>query len=177
MFRVLAGLTVAAALGACAQQDEESGPLCPNIIIVKDTSEYTAFKPGPGRDLTDVVMEARLDRFSGFCETDLDRDRSGEVTLDLRLIFQATRGPASTSRAARFPFFVAIADREGNILAKEIFESEFEFEGNRTRIGVFEDLTPEIPLAPGQTGEDFDIFVGFQLTGEQLDYTRSRNVR
>ena len=165
-------------LVACSQADEAViAPKCPNIVIVKDTSELTSFRSGPGRDLTDVALDARIDRFDGECETDLERDRSGTVNVDLQLIFEAVRGPANDTKVGSFSYFVAIANRNGDILAKKVFETEFEFEGNRTRVGGVEELTQEIPLRAGELGEDFDIFIGFQLSPEQLKYNRAKNAR
>jgi len=165
-------------LVACSSADDAViAPACPNIVIVKDTAEMTTFRPGPGRDLTDVVLDARIDRFDGECATDLERDRSGTVNVDLQLIFEAVRGPANDTKGGSFSYFVAIANRKGDILAKKVFDTEFEFEGNRTRVGGVEELTQEIPLRAGELGEDFDIFVGFQLSPEQLKYNRAKNIR
>jgi len=164
-------------LAACSIGETAVAPECPHIIIVKDTAELTAFRPGPGRDLTDVVLDARIDRFDGECETDLESDRSGRVNVDLQLIFEATRGPANETREGKFSYYVAIGDRGGAILAKKVFDTSFEFAGNRNRIGGAEELTQEIPLKPGDLGDDFDIFVGFQLSPEQLAYNRAKRAR
>lgn len=161
-------------LAACSAEETATAPACPTVIIVKDTADLTTFRPGPGRDLTDVVIDARLARFDGSCETDLENDRSGQVNVDLQLIFELIRGPANKTREGEFSYYVAIAARDGTILAKKVFNTGFEFEGNRNRIGGIEELTQEIPLRPGQLGEDFDIFVGFQLNPDQLDYNRAK---
>jgi hypothetical protein len=179
VFGVLAMFTLSACSSFSNPLSNEVvvAPECPNIVIVKDTAELTAFRPGPGRDLTDVVLDARIDGFDGECETDLESDKSGTVNVDLQMVFEATRGPANETRAGEFSFFVAIANRDGAILAKKVFETEFEFEGNRNRIGGIEELTQEIPLRPGELGEDFDIFIGFQLDPEQLNYNRAKLAR
>ncbi len=163
-------------LVACASDLSPTAPLCPNIVIVKDTAELTAFRPGPGRDLTDVVFDARIDRFDGSCETDVEAG-VGQVSVDLQLFFEAIRGPANETRQGKFSYYIAIGDRNGKILAKKVFATEFEFEGNRNRIGAAEELTQEIPLRSGDVGDDFDIFVGFQLSPEQLDYNRAKRGR
>lgn len=165
------------ALAACSNNESAIAPACPNIVIVKDTAELTTFRSGPGRDLIDVVLDARIDRFAGSCETDLDDDKSGEVIVDLQLFFEATRGPANSAREGSFTYYIAIADRSGDVLAKKTFSTDFAFEGNRNRIGGVEELTQEIPLDAGELGEDFDIFVGFQLSGEQLNYNRAKQIR
>jgi len=71
-------------------------------------------------------------------------------------------------------YFIAIADRNENILARETFESEVEFEGNRNRIAYVEELKQKIPLKAGKLGDDFKIFIGFQLNDEQLKYNRNK---
>ena len=162
-------------LAACAAEESASAPACPTIVIVKDTADLTMFRPGPGRDLTDVVIDARLSRFDGSCETDLENDRSGQVTVDLQLIFEVERGPANQDPRGQFSYYVAIAERETSvILAKKVFETGYEFEDNRRRIGGLEELTQKIPLRSGELGENFDIFVGFQLNPEQLKYNRAK---
>lgn len=171
------GFALAALIGlaACQQGPEAPAPECPAIAIVQDASELTLFVPGPGRDLIDVTLEARVSEFGGFCDTDVDEDtRAGEVTIDMEVLFEATRGPASTSREATVSYFIAITDVEENILARETFNTDLVFEGNRNRIGFIEELSQTIPLRAGEIGEDFKVFIGFQLTEEQLEYNRNK---
>jgi len=47
-------------LAACQRGPERPPPECPEIAIVQDLAELTLFAPGPGRDLTDVTLEARV---------------------------------------------------------------------------------------------------------------------
>jgi hypothetical protein len=152
-------------------------PPCPNIIVVQDTAEVTKFRHGPGRDLTDVVIDAKLERFSGFCETGYDDDVAEEVTVELKLFFTVTRGPANTDRRGRVDYFIAIADADERILAKQVFSTTVTFEGNRNRVVTFEELEQEIPLSVGQLGDDFSVFVGFQLNADELVYNRAKLLR
>lgn len=162
-------------LVACQRGPEKPPPACPVIAIVQDTAELTYFAPGPGRDLTDVTLEAKVVEFGGFCDTDIDEDTgSGEVDVDLEVLFQATRGPASTTRTAAVSYFIAIADGEENVLARKTFQTDLEFEGNRNRIAYVEKLSQKIPLAAGKFGDEFEIFIGFQLNDEQLKYNRNK---
>ena len=93
-------------LVACDAQESSTAPECPKIVIVKETAEMTAFRPGPGRDLTDIVLDVRIDRYGGSCETDLEDDRSGQVDVDLQVFFQATRGPANDDRKGKFTYYI-----------------------------------------------------------------------
>ncbi len=165
------------AVAACEQGPAAPPPPCPDIVIVQDAAEVTQFLPGPGRDLTDVTLEARVVDFRGFCETDLEDDRSGAVDVELELLMVAARGPAAAGRVASVRYFVAIADKEENVLARAEFETEFTFEGNRNRIGFAEELTQRIPLRRGQLGDNFSVFVGFVLTDEGLKFNRNKRGR
>jgi len=164
-------------LAACQQGPEAPPPPCPNIVIVQDAAEITQFLPGEGRDLTDVTVEARITDFRGFCDTDIEDDRTGAVDVEMQLLLVATRGPASTTRDASFKYFVAIADAEENILAREEFETSITFEGNRNRVGFAEELKQKIPLQAGQLGDAFGIFVGFVLSDEDLKYNLNKRGR
>ncbi|MEP4379942.1 MAG: hypothetical protein ABJ215_17695 [Alphaproteobacteria bacterium] len=164
-------------LAACQQGAPAPAPPCPNIVIVKDASELTQFLPGPGRDLTDVTLEARVADFRGFCDTDIKEDRTGMVDVELQLLMAATRGPAATSRQATVNYFVAIADKDENIVAREEFATILTFEGNRNRVGFAEELAQKIPLRAGQLGDEFSVFVGFVLSDEDLKYNLNKRGR
>ena len=166
---VAAGLVLA----GCAD-DIGAPPPCPNVVVVQDTAEVTKFLPGPGRDLTDVVLEVKIERFDGFCDTELDDGEAVSVTVEMQLFLTAMRGPASRDRRGTVTYFVAIADQWETILAKETFASEFVFEGNRSRTTVFEDLTEEIPLQTGELGDVYNIYIGFQLTPDELKYNQRK---
>lgn len=164
-------------LAACQQGPAGPPPLCPNIVIVQDASVITQFLPGEGRDLTDVTMEARIADFKGFCDTDIEDDRTGIVEIDMQLLLVATRGPAAVTREATVKYFIAIADTDENILAREEFETSVTFEGNRNRVGFAEELVQKIPLRAGQRGDAFSVFVGFVLSDEDLKYNLNKRGR
>lgn len=151
-------------LQACAS-DEAPLP-CPDAVRIVDASRMVGFE-GFGRDLTDVRFEAELEGLRLSCEYD---DAVLEVVLEVSMA--ALRGPANRSRLAVIDYFVAITDADRNILVRETFDLKIPFEGNRTRILVTDEVTPRIPLAPGKTGADYLIYVGFSLTPEQLRYNR-----
>src|SRR3546814_10082973 len=86
----------------------------------------------------------------------------------------ASRGPANTNRQGAVSYYVAIVDPDKNIAQRRVFTREVAFEGNRHRLQLREELTQTIPLAAGQSGEDFQIYVGLQLTEEQLAFNRAK---
>lgn len=166
----LAAVLPAVFLGACGLFEEEGRPPpCPIAAVVGDARTLSLYAPGPGRDLTDVTFEAAIGARVTACEYDKNK-----LTSQLRVEIIAQRGPADRSRRGTFEYFVVIADQDQNILAKERFTMAIDFPGNRTRVGVFEELDQTIHLKAGETGDNYDIYVGFQLSDDQLRENRDR---
>jgi len=161
---LLAGL----ALAGCMQ---DAGPPlpCPRAVTVADAASLTRFD-GTGRDLTDVLFEAEIAQIASACEYD-----EGVVDVTVQVQFVAQRGPADQQRRGDFAYFVAIADGEQTILARESFDAMIEFPGNRTRAGVVEELEQHIPLRADEPGAGYVIYVGFELTPDELAYNRQRS--
>jgi hypothetical protein len=68
---------------------------------------------------------------------------------------------------------VAITDSHDKILVRQQFDTSIDFEGNKTRNGIRENLEPSIPLQQAQRGDDYRIYVGFVLTHDEVDYNRA----
>jgi hypothetical protein len=99
------------------------------------------------------------------------------LTANFSLVIGAGIGPAADDRKTVFDYFVSVTDESLNILQKEFFRFPVEFPGNRTRITVEDEkVALDIPLKAGQDGSHFEIFIGFQLSQEQLEYNRRRRV-
>ncbi len=146
-----------------------SGPTvtCPTVLRLPDTARVTRFKPG-GHDLTDVTFEGAVGQLSGSCGGSDDG-----VSVDLTVQFLASRGPADPERKAPFTYFVAIVDKNDNVLAREQFNSGIVFSGNQTRAAVVEELEENIPMPNKLLGNTYRIFVGFVLTPEEIAYNRA----
>ena len=138
---------------------------CPQVEVLPGADTITIFREGQGRDLIDVRFEGVIAPVSGECQY-VDDDTA--VVVDLILRIGATKGPAATSQTEEFPFFVAIAERTGKIVAKKIFYSPIEIAEGRRRGAVQEEIEQRIPLKGIKTGADYIIILGFQLTKEQM---------
>jgi len=149
---------------------------CPDYRILADAANYTTFRPGTGRDLTDVDVEGNFDNMRLSCKTNLDKEtKIGTMDVEVILDFIAQRGPANTTRKATFPYFVSVANMDKKILYREEFDVSVSFEGNRTGLGFRNaPITLELDLKPNITGEDYVIYTGFVLTPEQLKHNRAR---
>jgi hypothetical protein len=92
----------------------------------------------------------------------------------MQIQFAAARGPAAASENATFNYFVAIARTDKTILARESFDAVIELPGNQTRNGILEEIDQTIPIAEGQSGTNFVILVGFEMTPAELEFNREQ---
>jgi len=141
---------------------------CPRAVVAADAGHLTRFAAG-GKDPSQVQFEAQIGDLTGDCGYD---DTSIDVDMNVKII--ATRGPADTAQAANFNYFVAIARTDKTIIAREAFDARIEFSGNQTRNGIVEEIQQTIPIQPGEPGTDFVILVGFEMTPEELEYSRKQ---
>lgn len=171
---ILMGLFVS----ACEMVDElfvdPPPPPCPSVSVLGNAERITQFRAGPGRDLIDITAEARIDDFIAQCIYAVDEETGvGQVHVELSLGITAARGAANTSGSAEIPYFITITDLDKNVLNKNTFTINPVFEGNRFRLSAYDDpVVLSAPIEPPQTGRDYLIFVGFQLTPEQLEYNK-----
>ncbi|MEE9250570.1 MAG: hypothetical protein V3U93_05525 [Alphaproteobacteria bacterium] len=145
---------------------------CPRAGVLKEAAALTKFRPGPGRDLTDVLFEARFTNVQTTCKYD-----SKGVKVDMRLALAVERGPADRSRKAEFEYFVAIADPSDAVLAKERFATRMSYPPNLNRVSGVEELEQMIPLQAGRSAAAYKIIVGFQLTKGELEFNQRRRKR
>ncbi|MHA1152094.1 MAG: hypothetical protein ACTSQ7_05400 [Alphaproteobacteria bacterium] len=162
----LAPLVLVLTLAGCSVGEEELPPPCPTTFPVAEARELTRFV-GQGRDLTDILFEAQFLDVVLACAYD-----DGVIEMDMAVRIMAADGPANQGRNVRLAYFVAIATWDRKIVAREEFEIEIPFEGNRTRVVAVDAVSPRIPLQPGQTGADYVIYVGLALTQAELRYNQ-----
>jgi hypothetical protein len=157
------------AAGCTSKADEASNAaVCPKAYIVGDASQLVRFKQGPGRDPTDVLFRADVLRADNKCSF----SRTG-VVIDTRVTLGVQEGPAAATqnRQAAFNYFVALIGPGNQILAREDFRADFQFQGNRTRLGGVEELTQRAGFTADQAGS-YQIAIGLALSREEVEYNR-----
>ena len=168
-FAVVAALGLVTA--ACGLFEKSVVHRCPAVFILEDAKDLTRFKPGPGRDITDILFEAEIVNFKGSCGYDED---DGEAEIELLVQIRVERGPANKKRDIAFEYFVAIPDFQSQPEGKRILPVKGAFENNRTRLVYEDELTMTIPVKVPADGAALEIVLGFQLTPEELKFNRSR---
>ena len=78
---------------------------------------------------------------------------------------------ATQNRQASFNYFVALIGPGNQILAREEFRADFQFQGNRTRLGGVEELTQRAGFTADQAGS-YQVAIGLALSREEVEYNR-----
>jgi hypothetical protein len=173
----LAALTLAACSGG-----GDPGPLggtapCPRIAILADGADLTRFRPGAARDLTAMVVDARIAGFEARCDF-AGRDRR---VLDVRITprFEVERGPALAERSADLPWFVALSDaNDSGVLERVAATTRVTFSPNVQRTQVTGRTAQlAVPVGGELRAADYVVRLSLQLTPEELEQNRQRGPR
>jgi hypothetical protein len=177
---LLPALALPMALAACGgprQPAPVGGAPCPRIAILADGADLTRYREGAGRDLTAMVVDARVTGFEARC----DFAGSDRGVLDVRIVprFEAERGPAATARSVDLPWFVALSTADdSDVLARIAGTTRIAFAANVPRgQGAGQPVLLSMPLTGGRRATDYVVRVSFQLTPEELALNRQRGVR
>lgn len=174
------GPLVAAVLGllvaGCASGGGNQTP-CPSARVLADPSELTRFGDGAGRDPTDIAFEASFLRVTGKCRYDKD---GGEIEVDLVVTLEARQGAADAGNEARFGYFVALAyedsaaGSEPVILKREAVPVDVIFKPGRLGLVHTDNLELAIPRENAQDVRNYRLYLGFELTPEELAFNRRK---
>lgn len=171
-----AGNITGAALGS--QEKTHGDPAtafashCPEIIIVDELKSLSEFSSKSSTREKDLVSRVDMEKMDAACKL-LDDN----VTIDLKLAFNSELGNKAKIRKNdkpffAYPFFVAVTDLRGSILAKEVFAASVSYNQNETAHTYYENIRQIIPLTRRMNAKSYKIFLGFQLSDEQLAYNR-----
>jgi hypothetical protein len=167
---VATALALPLALAACSAKKEP--PPCPPIYILSDAKEVTKYRPGAGRDLTDMDVQAEIVGFNGAC-TYKPRGEDWNVELELQVAIEAKRGPGNTTRKADLTYFVALPAFFPQTQAKAVFPITVEFpEGTSSARHVDDSVTLTIPVKAKDLIDNYEVYLGFQTTPEELERNR-----
>jgi len=168
LFLVLAAPLALSGCDSLARLQKKTPPPCPPVYIMSDAAKITKYRSGGGRDLTDVEMEGEVVAFKGDCVYD---EKGGEVTL--QLAFELRRGPAATGRTLDVTYFVAVPKFYPAPEAKGVFTFPVTFPDTVDRIRVTdEEVTLRLPVRTKELIDNYEIYLGFQMSPEELEMSR-----
>ncbi|MFK7838767.1 MAG: hypothetical protein AB8B83_00415 [Bdellovibrionales bacterium] len=170
----LGSLTTANSVNEDSQAQFLTDGNCPKIEIVEELSRLNEFKPSQLPSTDNTTSSVKMSLANSTCQYN---ERS--VTVDLKLELQSMLGPRA-KRASNektfltYPFFVAVTNSNGKILAKEIFAASVSYDAGESEKLYFETLRQIIPADTRTQGSNYNVLIGFQLSNDQLQFNREQ---
>ncbi len=172
----LAALVVPAALlplAGCGPARNEFAPACPVAQLVPALADLTRFS-GNGRDITDLVVQARITAVQGQCMAGKTNDT---LAANVAISIGVQRGPAMQGRDVDVPVFVAVT-QAGEVLDKQMLPVTINFPPNVDRVTLTsKPIELALPVGSGVSGASYRIIAGFQLTPDEIDMNRRVRAR
>ena len=153
-------------ISSCSQKSQSP---CPKAMVLSEASSVTTFMPGKGRDITDIETETLINQVVRSCIY-----KGSTVSVRTLIKFESTKGPRYKKNIKELNFFVAVLDKEENIVGKEIFTLEIPYTKNSRKSQVLDNIEQIIPIKPSLRGLDYTILVGFQLEPLELIYNKQQ---
>lgn len=174
MRRFFAGAVLSALLalsvGCSSGGDAPAGKLsCPAAIAAPGLDAYTVFRQGAATgNIEDIVFGIKLVSVKSTC-----RYEPSGLRVVTSIGFLAVRNDPDL-RLGDFTYFVAIADAQQTIVAKQNFALRVDFAPRQKQMRIAEEITEHLPLKDLSLGSQFAVIVGLQLSQQQLELNRQR---
>lgn len=145
---------------------------CPDVRIVEDLNRLYQFtdpaKPRDNQAVSTIYMTGIDDTCSMV---------NNNIAVDMTLTFAGTIGPRGRARAGdkpsmAYPYFIAITNARGQIIAKDVFAVTMSYDTDVQNLTRTEQIRQLIPTSGGNPGS-YRILVGFQLSEQELAHNRA----
>jgi hypothetical protein len=163
-------------LAECGPARNQFAPPCPGRAILGDAADLDLYRgssaAGAARDLTDLVLHARIIGMQGSC---MPGDRKDQLAVTVTVGVELTRGPAMSGRETDVPVFIAVTEGD-TILDKRVYLMHAVFPSNVDRVTLGAGgANLVLPVTSTKSGAAYTILGGFQLTPDQMaQHQRSR---
>lgn len=146
---------------------------CPRVEALPELARVTQFADEKNPSSSAILSETVLTKLDSSCIT-----TENAVNLDIMLNFTSKIGTAGLKQAAAqssysHPYFVAVVDPSGKILAKDVFSLSPVFSSGQKEVYSSERLQQTIPLSSKTPANKYRIMIGFQLSESELAHNRS----
>jgi len=149
-------------------QLRNAGP-CPFVKVLYDASRYVEFKGGK-ESAAATGYTGEIQGVSSGCAYKSD----DPIKMQVEVLFSLGRGPEATETRKTYRYWVAVTERNKDVLAKEYFDLPITFPASGDRVYATEKLqTITIPRADATTsGSNFEVLIGFDVTPEMAAFNR-----
>lgn len=144
-----------------------AGP-CPFVKVLYDAGRYHEFEGGK-ESASALAYSGEIQGISAGCKY-MDED---PIEMMVEVLFALGKGPQAASDQKTYRYWVAVTDRNREVIAKEWFALPANFAG-KDRVLVRDKLEAiTIPRGGVQvSGSNFEVLIGFEVTPQMAAFNR-----
>lgn len=145
-----------------------AGP-CPYVKVLYDAARYVELKDNKEAS-ANVGYTGEIQGLSSGCSY----KGADPIKVQMELLFSLGRGPQATSSSKTYHYWVAVTDRNNEVIAKQEFTLPVTFPAGQDRTLITDQVKGiVIPrIKPTVSGSNFEILVGFDVTPEMVAFNR-----
>ena len=149
-------------------QLRNAGP-CPYVKVLYDASRYVEFKDGK-EAAGQSGFTGEIQGLTSGCAY----KSNDPIKMQVELLFALGRGPQASGSQKTYRYWVAVTERNKDVLAKEYFDLPVTFAQGQDRLYANQTLkTITIPRADEKvSGSNFEVLIGFDVTPEMAAFNR-----
>ena len=153
---------------AALPQLRNAGP-CPFVKTLYDASRYVEFKEDREAS-ADVGFSGEIQGISAGCQYKDDEP----ITVSMDVLFELGKGPQAQGSSKTYHYWVAVTDRNREVIARQNFDLPVNFPSGKDRVYVTDSIASiVIPRGTITTsGANFEILVGFDVTPKMAEFNR-----
>jgi len=149
-------------------QMRNAGP-CPFVKTLYDASRYVEFKDAREAS-ANVGFTGEIQGISAGCQY---KDNE-PITVVMDVLFELGKGPQAAGTSKTYHYWVAVTDRNRDVIAKQNFDLPVTFPAGKDRVYMTDSLANIVIPRGSQTtsGANFEILVGFDVTPQMAEFNR-----
>lgn len=145
-----------------------AGP-CPFVKSLYDASRYVEFKDAKEAS-ANVAYSGEIEGISAGCQY---KDNE-PITVVMDILFELGKGPQATGATKTFHYWIAVTDRNREVITRQNFDLPVTFAAGKDRAYVTDSIA-NIVIPRGSmttSGANFEILVGFDVTPQMAEFNR-----
>ncbi len=145
-----------------------AGP-CPFVKVLYDAARYVELKDNK-ESLSAVGYTGEIQTLSAGCQY----KGVEPIRVQMQVLFDFGRGAQAASGSKTYRYWVAVTDRNREVLSKAYFNLPVSFPSGQDRVMYTETLKGiSIPRANDKvSGSNFEVLIGFDVTPEMAAFNR-----
>ena len=147
---------------------KNAGP-CPFVKTLYDAGRYVEFKDDKEAS-ANVGFTGEIEGVSAGCQ--YKDEEPIKVTMDV--LFEFGRGPEAQSGSKTYHYWVAVTDRNREVITRQDLDLPVTFPAGQDRVYVTDSIANIlIPRGTATTsGANFEVLVGFEVTPKMAEFNR-----